>query len=163
MVFRRKITKSYLIWIGTEVGKDNNVIHVCHRLGSSRQKARPILVRFFDMEHRQLVWDSKKALKGTGITISEFLTQARHRVFGAARKHFGMHRCWSMEGKIVVICPDKSRRKIETESELQALFAKFPSCSVDTEDSVQSDEPRSLNIASSATPAKRSRKTRLRK
>lgn len=115
------------------------------------------------MEHRQLVWDSKKTLKGTGITISEFLTQARHRVFAAARKHFGMPNCWSMEGKIVIICPDKSRRKIETASELQDLFAKFPSTAADSEDFVQSEESGSPIAATTATPGKRSRKARLRK
>lgn len=146
-----------------EICKDKNMIHVCHRLGFSQQKARPILVRFFKMEHRQLVWDSKKALKGTGITISEFLTQVRHRVFAAARKHFGMPNCWSMEGKIVVICPDKSRRKIETAGELHDLIAKFPSCSVDTEDSTQTEDPVSPNVATLATPAKKTRKARLRK
>lgn len=144
-----------------EVSKDVNMFHVCHRLGFSRQKARPILVRFFKMEHRQLVWDSKKFLKGTGITISEFLTQVRHRTFTAARKHFGMPNCWSMEGKIVVICPDKSRWKIETMAELYDLIAKFPSCSGDTESSTLSEGPGSPKDAT-LTTTKRLRKTRLR-
>ncbi|KAJ8730930.1 hypothetical protein PYW08_002343 [Mythimna loreyi] len=142
----------------TELAKDSNVIHVCHRLGSKQQKARPILVRFFRMESRQLVWDSKKGLKGSGITISEFLTQTRHRVFMAARKHFGMLNCWSAEGRIVVVCPDKSRSKLETASELHALMVKFPYSSVDTRANVGSPI-----AATSAAPAKNVRKTRLRK
>ncbi|KAF9414606.1 hypothetical protein HW555_007535 [Spodoptera exigua] len=102
-------------------------IHVCHRLGSSSRSPRPILVRFFTTEHRHLVWDNKKLLKGTGITISEFLTQLRHRAFTAARKHFGLSNCWSVEGKIVIIAPDKSRHKIEPSTQLQELVARFPS------------------------------------
>lgn len=149
----------------TEVCKDSNVIHVCHRLGFSKLKTRPILVRFFRMEHRQLVWESKKVLKGTGVTISEFLTQVRHRIFTAARKHFGMSNCWSMEGKIVVICPDKSRRKFETASELHDLIAKFP-CSADTGVSAHSKVPGSSEVTSlttTATAAKKLKQTRLRK
>ncbi|KAJ8714330.1 hypothetical protein PYW07_002555 [Mythimna separata] len=147
----------------TELSKDGNVIHVCHRLGFSQQKARPILVRFFKMENRQLVWESKKALKGTGITISEFLTQARHRVFMAARKHFGMLNCWSVEGRIVVICPDKSRRKIETAGELHDLVAKFPSSTVDTVSAAQVEEPGSSVATTLAASTKNVRKTRVRK
>ncbi|KAJ8723149.1 hypothetical protein PYW08_003061 [Mythimna loreyi] len=147
----------------TELAKDSNVIHVCHRLGSKQQKTRPILVRFFRMETRQIVWDSKKALKGTGITISEFLTQARHRVFMAARKHFGMLNCWSTEGRIIVICPDKSRCKLETAGELQDLVTRFPSSSVNTEVPGHLAELASPLAATAAAPAKIVRKTRLRK
>ncbi|CAH1640101.1 unnamed protein product [Spodoptera littoralis] len=108
----------------TELHKGN--IHVCHRLGSSSRSPRPILVRFYTTEHRHLVWDNKKSLKGTGITISEFLTQLRHRSFIAARKHFGQTNCWTVEGRIVIIAPDKSRHKIESMAQLQELVVRFP-------------------------------------
>ncbi|XP_026746105.1 uncharacterized protein LOC113507450 [Trichoplusia ni] len=106
-----------------ELSREN--IHVCHRLGSGK-RSRPILVRFFTTEHRQLVWDAKKSLKGTGYTISEFLTRMRHQTFVAARKHFGMSNCWSSEGKILIITPDKSRHKLESMDELQKLLSKYP-------------------------------------
>lgn len=89
-------------------------LHVCHRLGSNHGKTRPVLVRFFDTEHRKLVWENKTLLKGTGVTITEFLTQSRHRVFTMARKHFGVKHSWTTDGKIVVLLPDKTRRKMET-------------------------------------------------
>lgn len=120
----------------TDVSLDN--LHICHRLGSPQAKTRPVLVRFHDVEHRHLVWDSKTALKGTGITVSEFLTKSRHRVFMAARTHFGIRQCWTVEGKISIILPDKSRRKIESLGELQHLISQFPSskdCLVETQDS----------------------------
>ncbi|XP_022826260.1 uncharacterized protein LOC111356209 [Spodoptera litura] len=107
-----------------ELRKGN--IHVCHRLGSSGRGSRPILVRFYMTEHRHLVWDNKKSLKGTGITISEFLTQLRHRAFMDARNHFGISNCWSVEGKIVIVAPDKTRHKIECISQLQELIVRFP-------------------------------------
>ncbi|KAJ8729818.1 hypothetical protein PYW07_016856 [Mythimna separata] len=100
-------------------------LNVCHRLGTPLGgKTRPVLVRFKDMG--RLVWDAKTALKGSGITLSEFLTKSRHQVFMAARKHFGINSCWSAEGKIVVLTPDKSRRKIASMGELHSLITLFP-------------------------------------
>lgn len=102
-------------------------IAVCHRLGAARGKTRPILVRFVAMEHRHLVWDNKTSLKGSGITVSEFLTKMRHQAFTTARQHFGIKNCWTVEGKILVLLPDKTRRKIESMAEVQELIAAHPS------------------------------------
>lgn len=104
-------------------------VQVCHRLGSPGSKTRPVLVRFHCMEQRHLVWDNKTTLKGTGITISEFLTKPRHRVFVDAREHFGIKQCWSVEGKIAILLPNKSRKKIESMAELNLLKSQFPSVS----------------------------------
>lgn len=108
-------------------------LQVCHRLGVSAQaKSRPVLVRFTALDPRQAVWDAKTLLKGTGITISEFLTKTRHQIFLLARKHFGIKNCWSTEGRIVINLPDKARRKIETMASLQDIISKFPVGSGDT-------------------------------
>ncbi|KAI5637687.1 hypothetical protein NE865_09555 [Phthorimaea operculella] len=108
----------------TELTADD--LQVCHRLGTNSTKPRAVLVRFHDLDRRRMVWDSKTSLKGTGIVISEFLTKARHTTFLAARKHFGVSKCWSSKGKITVILPDQSSRKIEVLSELQELIKRFP-------------------------------------
>lgn len=101
-------------------------LQVCHRLGTSTTKPRSILVRFRDIEQRRLVWDTKTMLKESGVVISEFLTKTRHDVFMAARKHFGVRNSWTTDGKIIILLPDKTRRKIETVSDLQNLTALFP-------------------------------------
>lgn len=101
-------------------------ISVTHRLGAKGAKGRPLLVRFSSVAARSEVWQQKKALKGTGITITEFLTKARHELFTAARKHFGMSNAWSSEGKIIVLLPDKSRQKVECWRDLQPLTSKYP-------------------------------------
>lgn len=101
-------------------------IDVCHRLGLKTDKRRPILIRFSNLKARIAVWNAKTALKGTGITITEFLTKPRQEAFVAARKHFGIKNCWSADGVIVIALPDKSRVKIVSSSELQALIAKHP-------------------------------------
>ncbi|KAL4707585.1 hypothetical protein ACJJTC_001630 [Scirpophaga incertulas] len=131
----------------SDVSKDN--IQICHRLGSSQQKTRPILVRFMSTHHRQTVWEAKTALKGSGVTLSEFLTQTRHGVFLDARRHFGLKSCWTVQGKILVITSDSSRHKIETREELQELITKFPSTGNSSTDKRVVQAPRSSqrNIA----------------
>lgn len=107
----------------------------CHRLGSNISKPRPVLVRFLSYDVRSAVWNAKTALKGSGITVSEFLTKPRHEVFVAARKHFGLRKCWTSEGKIVVLLPDNKRRRIETMSELRPLLSEHPAVVSDAENS----------------------------
>ncbi|KAI5639629.1 hypothetical protein NE865_07876 [Phthorimaea operculella] len=112
----------------------------CHRLGAASSKPRPVLVRFRDLHHCRLVWDTKTSLKDSGIVISEFLTKSRHDVFMAARKHFGVRNCWSSDGRITILLPDKSRRKVETPNELQSLTAKYPPV-VDSKQSAAAKHP----------------------
>lgn len=108
-----------------------NRLDACYRMGAITSKPRPVMVRFADYKLRSLVWNAKTLLKGTLVTVSEFLTKPRHDVFIAARKHFGIRRCWTSEGKIVVLLPDNKRRRIETASELKPLLAEFPSIQPD--------------------------------
>lgn len=99
-------------------------IESCHRLGVKRESARPILVRFTNMQARSTVWKAKTSLKGTKTTVTEFLTKSRQEVFVAARGHFGMKKCWSADGVVVILLPDKSRKKVTSMSELKKLMAQ---------------------------------------
>lgn len=86
-----------------------------HRMGrasSSTGKPRPILVKFHSFAVKQNVWFSKTKLKGTGITLSEFLTRSRHEAFMAAREQFGIMKCWTQDGYIYVLSPDGVRHRI---------------------------------------------------
>lgn len=121
-------------------------ISACHRLGSNSNKPRPVLVRFQNYKHRSMVWSSKASLKSTGVTVSEFLTKTRHEVFVGARKHFGVKQSWTSEGKIVILLPDKSRRKIELMSELRPLLSQYSSAVTDAQQQATG------NIAASSTP-----------
>lgn len=98
----------------------------CHRLGINRGKPRPVLVRFHEYQHRHLVWSNKTTLKGSGYTISEFLTVPRHRLFMEARRHFGINNCWTADSKITILLPDKSRCRIELRSDLEKVITQFP-------------------------------------
>ncbi|XP_050549647.1 uncharacterized protein LOC118280796 [Spodoptera frugiperda] len=95
----------------------------CHRMGSFTGKSspRPILVKVQDVDTRDKVWHNKTKLKGTGITISEFLTKTRHQVFMAARNRFGVTNCWTKAGHIYILGPDGVRHRIVSHSELRAI------------------------------------------
>ncbi|KAL4716142.1 hypothetical protein ACJJTC_013919 [Scirpophaga incertulas] len=83
---------------------NGNCIEYCHRLGSTKdQRARPVLVRFESLRARSNVWNTKTSLKGSKISVSEFLTKSRQQVFTEARKYFGIRNCWSSDGTIVVM------------------------------------------------------------
>lgn len=104
-------------------------IKVCHRLGASSKGptiSRPILVRFSNVDLRSTVWKAKSALKGSTVTVKEFLTRSRQTVFSRARLHFGMPAVWTQDGFIVIRSPDGTRHKICSLEELNPLLAKFP-------------------------------------
>ncbi|CAH2071214.1 unnamed protein product, partial [Iphiclides podalirius] len=81
---------------------------------------------FAPYKKRSEVWENKTCLKGSGVTLSEFLTKSRHEVFKRARIHFGVKDCWTSEDRIVVLLPNKSRRRIERMSELEELIQRYP-------------------------------------
>lgn len=140
-------------------------ISVCHRLGTNSKKPRPIMVRFIDYKHRNAVWNSKTLLKNSGITVSEFLTKTRHDIFIAARKHFGMRRCWTSDGRIIILLPDNKRRKIESLTELKLLISEFPQEQV-TEDKTSSSTAQGKNknvCEPTAKPSKNEPKLRRHK
>lgn len=129
-----------------------NDIVACHRLGVKKDKPRAILVRFHDYQHRHMIWTSKTTLKGSGFTISEFLTVTRHHIFMEARKHFGMTNCWTADSKVIVILPDKNRRKLELMSDLEKLIEQFP----------QQINPANIPKSDGNVPAKSPRRLRRR-
>ncbi|XP_046967559.1 uncharacterized protein LOC124544239 [Vanessa cardui] len=94
----------------------------CHRLGSSAgNKPRAILVRFNEASLRDKLWSSKTSLKGTGITLSEFLTKTRHEAFVLARRLFGIRQCWTKDGCIIVLDAEGSRHRVVSVSEVNAI------------------------------------------
>lgn len=92
------------------------------RLGRyDADKPRAIVVKFRDVSLRNKIWYSKKALKGTGITLSEFLTKSRHEIFLNARRRFGISNSWTREGYIYVVGSDGTSHRITSMSELNSI------------------------------------------
>lgn len=123
-------TQSLLDVFNKKMGLSNitkSSIKVCHRLGSqNEQRHRPILVRFTSMDLKMAVWKAKTKLRGTSLSLKEFLTRARQAVFAKSRLHFGMRSVWTQGGVISIITSCGSRHKITTEEELATLIAKYP-------------------------------------
>lgn len=94
------------------------------RTGRSQPgKTRPILVAFRDLVLRDDVWYSKTALKGTGVTLSEFLTPQRHETFKTARERFGVSNSWTRDGCVVVLGGDGERHRVASIAELDGVPA----------------------------------------
>lgn len=99
----------------------------CHRMGRpSSDKPRPIIIKFRDLSIRNKVWFSKSSFKDSGITMSEFLTKSRHDTFMAARKRFGISKCWTRDGYIIVLDRDGKHHKISTDKELDIIPGPIP-------------------------------------
>ncbi|CAG4930217.1 unnamed protein product [Colias eurytheme] len=88
---------------------------------SNSDRPRPIVVKFKDISLKRKIWSAKKDLKGSGITLSEFLTKSRHDLFMAARKRFGVERCWTRDGNIFLIGPDGNRHQINAPADLDDI------------------------------------------
>lgn len=94
----------------------------CHRLGRATSgKARPILVKFRILSVRDEIWLAKKNLKGSGVTISEFLTKMRHKLFMSAREWYGVSNCWTRDGNVFVVGSDGSRHRVASHAELEKI------------------------------------------
>ncbi|XP_047022489.1 uncharacterized protein LOC124631897 [Helicoverpa zea] len=107
----------------------------CHRMGrpTGASKPRPILCKLRDVSVRDSIWFAKMKLKGTGITISEFLTRSRHQLFMSARDKFGVNNCWTKQGHIYVVGSDGSRHRVGTLDDIVRLEQiKEKSCPVAT-------------------------------
>ncbi|KAJ0169198.1 hypothetical protein K1T71_015306 [Dendrolimus kikuchii] len=113
------IVKEYLKLESFTVGS----IQRCHRLGRSpdTKRNRPILVKLNEVKVRDELWFQKTKLKGSEITMSEFLTKSRHDIFMAARLKFGVSKCWTREGQIFILGPDQQRHRISSLNDLNKL------------------------------------------
>ncbi|XP_039746443.1 uncharacterized protein LOC120637190 [Pararge aegeria] len=105
----------------------------CKRLGQPKDgKARAILIKFSDLSVRNEVWSLKTRLKGTGVTISEFLTKERHDAFQAARQKFGVSQCWTRDGTIIVLGSDGKRHRVFTVADVKVIISKLDNVSMPT-------------------------------
>lgn len=107
-------------------GFSSSDISRCHRMGraAGKDRPRPILFKLREVTLREKIWSSKTLLKGSGVTLSEFLTKTRHDVFLAARQRFGVTKCWTREGNIYVLGPDGVRHRVSCLGDLGAIVSK---------------------------------------
>lgn len=99
-------------------------INRAHRMGraAAADRPRPLVVKFREQDLRDRVWFAKTNLKGSGITMSEFLTKRRHKLFKEARQRVGVAKCWSHQGRVVVLGDSGKRHIINSYADIE----KFP-------------------------------------
>lgn len=118
-------------------------IKSAYRLGKASTntpaRPRPILVKFASMAVRSQIWHSKKALKGSGITLTEFLTPRRRELFLEARRRHGIHSCWSLDGVVYMKLKDGERIRLDTLQQLDASGAKYPVTAPPASPALQAD------------------------
>ncbi|CAG4965391.1 unnamed protein product [Colias eurytheme] len=103
---------------------DEDSFSRCHRMGhvsTSAAKPRPLLVKFRDVGTKNSVWFSKTKFKNSGVTLSEFLTKSRHETFMAARKKFGLPKCWTKDGNVFVVGSDGEKYQATCLSDLDSI------------------------------------------
>lgn len=104
-------------------GFTKTAISRCHRMGraAAADSPRPILFKLHDSDLKNKVWFAKTGLRGSGFTLSEFLTKSRHETLMAARQRFGVTKCWTKDGCVFVITPDGVRHRVNCQEEIGQL------------------------------------------
>lgn len=99
-----------------------------HRVGKKQPpdaggvaRPRPIIVRFAGYRERRRVFEKKRLLKGTNITIKEDLTKFRLELYKAAAARYGFANVWSSDGIVKWIVGDGERRVIRSAVSLSDL------------------------------------------
>ena len=98
----------------------------CYRIGQRDQEntgSRAALVQFSSVMQRNLVYFSKKKLKGTKIVVAEELTKGRHNLLMMAKKNFTKGDVWTKFGNIFVKI-DNKRYQIKNNMDLSKLIGK---------------------------------------
>lgn len=90
-----------------------------HRVGATQEpgpdgkiKHRPIIVKFVSYRVRRLVFDNKKKLKGSSISVREDLTSHRTKLLQSVMSAHGPRNTWTLDGRINWI--DSNNKKGKT-------------------------------------------------
>ncbi|KAB0802627.1 hypothetical protein PPYR_04813 [Photinus pyralis] len=100
---------------------DINCIDRSHRVGKNTGRGRHIIARFVSYRDRNKVFQHKKLLKGSGITITEDLVKSRLGVYKLAQNKFKKENVWTMDGRVFVKFADK-KYIIRSQGDLDELL-----------------------------------------
>lgn len=97
-------------------------IRTCYRLGQKQSgTTRSILITFYDCRTRSQIWKNKTKLKGTSVSLSEFLTKSRQLLFTEARRILGVRNCWTQDGCVIIKNKSGVKLKIFDQSDLNSV------------------------------------------
>jgi hypothetical protein len=82
--------------------------------GQAKPKDRPIIVRLCSYRTRKMIFDAKRKLKGSGVTIREDLTAERLKILNAAADRHGHRNVWSSDGRIKISIGEGGSKRVHT-------------------------------------------------
>lgn len=106
-------TDEIALKVAKDIGVDLSVTDIdrSHRVGRKNEdRPRPIIVKFCSYRQRHKMYQNKKLLKGSGVTLREDLTRARHNLLKDCISRYGLHNVWTQDGAIIVKSGDARRR-----------------------------------------------------
>jgi predicted nuclease with TOPRIM domain len=99
-------------------------VEVAHRTGKMGDKARPVLVRFFDRKKRDEILRNRRKLKGKGVVVDEDLTVQNYKLLRKAQEHSLSLAVWSANGKILAKLKNGRTLRLSIHSDIEAVFQK---------------------------------------
>ena len=110
-----KVCRKLNEYLGTSLTGDS--VRRLHLLREQPNKApRPVVLELKDRETKFTLFNNKRKLKGTGITIVEKLTKWRHDLYRLAREKY-KNSAWTVDGEIYIL-RDGKRERITSVSKL---------------------------------------------
>jgi hypothetical protein len=99
-------------------------IEVAHRVGRVGDKARPVLVRFFDRKKRDAILQNRRKLKGKNVVVDEDLTYLNYKLLRTAQSHTATMSVWSSNGKVLAKLKNGQTIRLNIHSVVDEVFAK---------------------------------------
>ena len=81
-------------------------------------------MKFSNYNIRQRVFQAKRKLKGTKITIVENLTSKRVAILSKARNKFGVRNAWSLDGRIFAVV-EGVKTRIDSIEQIDGLGVQY--------------------------------------
>ena len=99
-------------------------VEVAHRAGRVGERARPVLVRFFDRKKRDDILQNRRKLKGKGFVVDEDLTVLNYKLLKKAQGHSATMSVWSSNGKILSKLKNGQIIKLNIHSDIDTVFER---------------------------------------
>ena len=108
----------------TKITVSPNEINYCYRMGKKpgAKHPRPIALMFTCRWERDIVFNNKKLLKGSGIVMDEMLVKSNLNLYKAVRSVIGVKSSWSWNGKIYAFI-NNTKKLITSEDDLNSYMS----------------------------------------
>ena len=98
----------------------------CHRTLTAKSKngQTPIIIKFLRRSDRYIVYQRKRLLANSGLSITESLTKRRLDLVDETRSFLGQENVWTFNGSIFTNINSK-REKIHSQENLYHIVSTF--------------------------------------